>query len=171
MNGYALTWRTECVLSVVTHSSSHGQQDMLIGLLGVNTHEHLWVAVPSNLSTSGRRLKDRGAHVSSAASLPSTGPFARVAAVWDSSVAQPVVALAELGQESAVSAMPAAPQASPTEHRERIDLGHATATSLSIEFHFLPSSQVSAWNAGPVLDWGPSAVWVVGVRISSSNAV
>jgi hypothetical protein len=169
--GYGLEWRGQYALSVSTSQDQRGQQNAFVNLVGPNSHEHVWRAVPPELWATGRQLKDQGEYVSSATSLMPNGLCARAALSWDDATRQVRVSLAEPNPSSAVSTDWIPALQSVSSRRQPIALGHNESSEICAEFFFLRQSELSTWTAGPVLTWGPGAAWGLGLRISSGDAI
>jgi hypothetical protein len=166
MTGFGFLWRNSYVLSISTRQSTGGQQDLQVDLLGVDSHIHVWVKDPSNLSASGLQPKVQGDHSASVASLPDTGPFASVALSWDETSLRPNVSLGAVVRDSVLTADGGEARESSSRSIEMIDIGLPDATTVNAELFFIPRSSASAWTGGPVREWGPTANWAIAVRVT-----
>jgi hypothetical protein len=137
MQGYRLLWRGRNCVSVTTHGSSGSQQDMLLAAPGANSHSHLWVEVPSNLSTAGQRLTSHGDHVTSSSSLPSQGPFARARLGFDQAGGSIGVTLATIDEGSTTTAGRGHGKTPGKTPRAPIDLGMSDHASIRWSSRFL----------------------------------
>jgi len=164
----AIYWRGYPVLSFATNQARDGQQDAYIGLRRIDSHEHVWVNIPSNLSSSGQRFKDSSEHVGSETSLAPNGLFARARLEWPAAdTTPPLVQLAHVnGDTSHVANGVAAPSVSRS--AQSIDLGLPKANAIEVDCVFLPKAAASEWTAGPVVPWSESALWSIGIAVRDS---
>jgi hypothetical protein len=169
--GYGLEWRGQYALSVSTSEDQRGQQNAFVNLVGLDSHEHVWRAVPAELWATGRQLKEKSDHVSSATSLMPNGLCARAALSWDDAAGRIRVSLAEPHLNSAVSTDWVPAIRSVSSRRQPIALGHNESSEICAEFFFLRQSELSTWTGGPVLTWGPGAAWGLGLRVSAGDAI
>lgn len=164
MHGFGFWWRESYVASLTTRESRGSQQDVQLSVLGSDSHVHMWVADPSELSSSGLRAKSRSTHISSATSLPASGPFVRLEARWDPALGKPVV---NLDTPIADGQMTGEVRTSSSRMIEKIDLGAPQSDRIVVEFFLVARSSSGGWANGRVLEWGPGASWQLGVRVSA----
>ena len=171
MSGIDFFWRDQYALSLTTRESPEGQQDAFIHVRGRDTHHHLWVANPAALDTAGQRLKSEGAHVSSAESLPSEGPFARANLCWVPERGAVTVSLAAVGSSCVATAREADTLPKTRNYSDNAQLGFQDAAAVKVEFYFLEREAASAWTFGSVVNWNSTAPWAIGVRTLPEPAV
>lgn len=163
-----INWRGRTLLSLDTNEGYDGQQDAYLRLRRIDSHEHLWVNIPSNLSTAGQLFKDHGQHVGSARSLSPDGVFARALLEWPVTSSAPLVQLAHVNGDSACTAN-GVDALAVSNAAQCIDLGLPEANAIDVQFVLLSKAAASQWSAGPVVPWSASALWSVGIAVRASS--
>jgi hypothetical protein len=155
--GYGLYWKGKYWGSLSTGPlRPDGTHDLYLGVVGQDTHQHVWVRVAADVATGmGTQLKDQGRHIGTGAEADfTTQAVARVSLAVDQS-GRIITTLADVFKGSAVSAQPAATTRDSSRRQPtRVDLKVPDAASaVDCEFAVVQRGSVSASSAstsGPV---------------------
>ena len=149
--GYGLFWKGKYWASLSTGPlRPDGTHDLYLGVVGQDTHQHVWVRVAADAVTGmGTQLKDRGSHIGPGTEANfTTRAVARVSLSADQS-GRVITTLADVFAGSAVSAQPAATTRDSSKRQpRRVDLKvPATANRVDCEFAVVQRSAVAASSA------------------------
>ncbi len=169
--GYDFFCNQHQILSVTTHESQRGQQNLYINALGPSTHGHLYVPPTLSGVTAGHSLKDHGAHLAPPSVLTAgqSPEFLTVRVRPDPLGAPATVELVSRisGSEQITTALGAREKSKTS--RERIDLPSPLTGGLDLGFRFVPGNYRPR-TGEMLLSSFENANWAVAVEPRSASS-